>query len=115
MCLYFLLDGGPGLKIVALVAVLSWLRRGLVTERLWIISDCHTFLCWVHQELMTLREERAELRAEIHVMEKDRQAMELLISTQQAQETVLKAQIHEMQQQLKDSESNVSNSSLTSP
>merc|ERR1712203_954959 len=57
------------------------------------------------QELMAMREEKADLRAQVHLLEKEKKSLELIISSQQAQEHALKTHIQHLQDELKNQES----------
>ena len=60
------------------------------------------------QELMAMREEKADLRAQVHLLEKEKKSLELIISSQQAQEHALKTHIQHLQDELENQESVVS-------
>ncbi|CAB3361233.1 Hypothetical predicted protein [Cloeon dipterum] len=62
------------------------------------------------QELMALREEKAELRAKCHILEREKVAMELRLNGQEAHRQAQVAALHSLQQQLKDSENRLSGS-----
>ena len=57
------------------------------------------------QELMAMREEKADLRAQVHLLEKEKKSLELIISSQQAQEHALKTHIQHLQDELENQES----------
>ena len=57
------------------------------------------------QELMAMREEKADLRAQVHLLEKEKKALDLIISSQQAQEQALKTHIQHLQDELENQES----------
>ena len=59
------------------------------------------------QELMAMREEKADLRAQVHLLEKEKKSLELIISSQQAQEHALKTHIQHLQDELENQESMV--------
>ena len=54
------------------------------------------------QELMAIREERADLRAQVFQMEKEKKSLELVLGSQNAQEVVLKTHIRQLQFELED-------------
>ena len=58
-----------------------------------------------HQELMAMREERADLRAQVYVMDQEKKSLELLINSQKSQETALKTHIQHLQEELENQES----------
>ena len=60
------------------------------------------------QELMAMREEKADLRAQVHLLEKEKKALDLIISSQQAQEHALKTHIQHLQDELENQDSVVS-------
>ena len=55
-----------------------------------------------------MREEKADLRAQVHLLEKEKKSLELIISSQQAQEHALKTHIQHLQDELENQESVVS-------
>ena len=57
------------------------------------------------QELMAMREEKADLRAQVHLLEKEKKALDLIISSQQAQEHALKTHIQHLQDELENQDS----------
>jgi len=59
---------------------------------------------------MALREEKADLRARCHMLEREKVAMELRMSGQEAHRQAQGAALHTLQQQLKDSENRLSGS-----
>lgn len=59
------------------------------------------------QELMAMREEKADLRAQVYLMEKEKKSLELIISSQQAQEHALKTHIRHLQDELENQDSMV--------
>ena len=65
------------------------------------------------QELMAMREEKADLRAQVHLLEKEKKSLDLIISSQQAQEHALKTHIQHLQDELENQESVVSSSRLS--
>ena len=64
------------------------------------------------QELMAMREEKADLRAQVHLLEKEKKALDLIISSQQAQEHALKTHIQHLQDELENQDSVVSERNL---
>ena len=60
------------------------------------------------QELMAMREEKADLKKQAYLLEREKKAMELIINSQQAHETALKSHINHMQMELENQESLVS-------
>ncbi|XP_068082210.1 colorectal mutant cancer protein isoform X2 [Anabrus simplex] len=56
------------------------------------------------QELMAMREDKAELRARVYLLEKERAAVELKLSSQEAQQTAQMATIQHLQSQLQETE-----------
>ena len=60
------------------------------------------------QELMAMREDKADLKRQAYLLEREKKAMELIINSQQAQETALKSHINHMQMELENQESLVS-------
>ena len=65
------------------------------------------------QELMAMREEKADLRAQVHLLEKEKKALDLIISSQQAQEHALKTHIQHLQDELENQDSVDSEGSLS--
>ena len=59
------------------------------------------------QELMAMREDKADLRAQVHLLEKEKKSLELIISSQQAQEHALKTHIQHLQDELENQDSMV--------
>ena len=59
------------------------------------------------QELMAMREEKADLRAQVHLLGKEKKSLELIISSQQAQEHALKTHIQHLQDELENQDSMV--------
>ena len=57
---------------------------------------------------MAMREEKADLRAQVHLLEKEKKALDLIISSQQAQEHALKTHIQHLQDELENQDSVVS-------
>ncbi len=57
------------------------------------------------QELMAMREEKSDLRAQAYLLEREKRALELVINSQQAQESALKSHINHMQMELDNQES----------
>lgn len=60
------------------------------------------------QELMAMREDKADLKRQAYLLEREKKALELIINSQQAQETALKSHINHMQMELDNQESLVS-------
>ena len=60
------------------------------------------------QELMAMREDKADLKRQAYLLEREKKALELIINSQQAQETALKSHINHMQMELENQESLVS-------
>ena len=56
---------------------------------------------------MAMREERADLRAQVYLMEQEKKSLELLINSQKAQEMALKTHIKHLQEELENQESMV--------
>lgn len=56
-----------------------------------------------------MREERSDLRAQVFMMEREKKSMELVLSSQQAQESALKSHIGHLQKELESTEALVSN------
>lgn len=54
-----------------------------------------------------MREERADLRSQVYVLEQEKRSLELFISSQKAQETALKAHIKHLQEEMENQESMV--------
>ena len=54
---------------------------------------------------MAMREEKADLRAQVHLLEKEKKALDLIISSQQAQEHALKTHIQHLQDELENQDS----------
>ena len=54
-----------------------------------------------------MREERADLRAQVYLMEQEKKSLELLINSQKAQEMALKTHIKHLQEELENQESMV--------
>ena len=52
-----------------------------------------------------MREERADLRAQVYVMDQEKKSLELLINSQKSQETALKTHIQHLQEELENQES----------
>ncbi len=52
------------------------------------------------QELMAMREEKADLRAQVYLMERENKSLELMINSQQAQEYALKTHIQHLQDEI---------------
>lgn len=52
------------------------------------------------QELMSMREDKAELRARIHLLEKERRSQDLRVAAQNAQLQALLQSIHHLQLQI---------------
>ncbi len=59
------------------------------------------------QELMAMREDKADLRAQVHLLEKEKKSLDLIISSQQAQEQALKTHIRHLQEELENQDSMV--------
>jgi hypothetical protein len=57
---------------------------------------------------MAMREERADLRAQVYLMDQEKKSLELLINSQKAQEMALKTHIQHLQEELENQESIVS-------
>jgi hypothetical protein len=57
---------------------------------------------------MAMREEKADLRAQAYMLEREKKGLELMINSQQAQESALKSHINHMQMELENQESLVS-------
>ena len=55
-----------------------------------------------------MREERADLRAQVYLMEQEKKSLELCINSQKAQEVALKSHIKHLQEELENQESMVS-------
>ena len=66
------------------------------------------FANFLPQELMAMREEKADLRAQVYLMEKEKKSLELTISSQQSQEIVLNTHIQHLQDELENQDSLVS-------
>ncbi|KAF4518286.1 hypothetical protein B566_EDAN005854 [Ephemera danica] len=64
------------------------------------------------QELMAMREDRAELRARCHALERERATLELRLSGQEAQRQAQGTALSSLQQQLRDSESRLSGTAV---
>ncbi|GFG35636.1 hypothetical protein Cfor_02558 [Coptotermes formosanus] len=56
------------------------------------------------QELMAMREDKAELRARVYLLERERSALELKLSSQEAQQAAQQATVQHLQAQLQDVE-----------
>ncbi|PSN36345.1 Colorectal mutant cancer protein [Blattella germanica] len=56
------------------------------------------------QELMAMREDKAELRARVYLLEKERSALELKLSSQEAHQAAQQATVQHLQSQLQDAE-----------
>jgi hypothetical protein len=56
---------------------------------------------------MAMREERADLRSQVYILEQEKKSLELFISSQKAQETALKAHIKHLQEEIENQESMV--------
>ncbi|XP_069679820.1 colorectal mutant cancer protein isoform X2 [Periplaneta americana] len=56
------------------------------------------------QELMAMREDKAELRARVYLLEKERSALELKLSSQEAHQAAQQATVQHLQAQLQDAE-----------
>ncbi|XP_023711663.1 colorectal mutant cancer protein isoform X4 [Cryptotermes secundus] len=56
------------------------------------------------QELMAMREDKAELRARVYLLEKERSALELKLSSQEAHQAAQEATVQHLQVQLQDVE-----------
>jgi hypothetical protein len=56
---------------------------------------------------MAMREERADLRAQVYLMDQEKKSLELLINTQKSQEVALKTHIRHLQDELENQESEV--------
>ncbi len=54
-----------------------------------------------------MREERADLRSQVYILEQEKKSLELFISSQKAQETALKAHIKHLQEEIENQESMV--------
>ena len=52
-----------------------------------------------------MREEKADLRAQVYMMEKEKRSLELTVSSQQAQELVMKTHIEHLQDELENQDS----------
>ena len=52
-----------------------------------------------------MREERADLRAQVYVMDQEKKSLELLINSQKSQEMALKTHIQHLQEELENQES----------
>ena len=65
------------------------------------------------QELMSIREERSDLRARVFLLEREKKSMELFINSQQAQESALKSHLLYLQTELERQEALVINKSTT--
>jgi hypothetical protein len=59
---------------------------------------------------MAMREERADLRAKVFLLEREKKSMELMLNSQHAQEMVLKSHIQQLQRELETCDSEVSTS-----
>ena len=55
-----------------------------------------------------MREDKADLKRQAYLLEREKKALELIINSQQAQETALKSHINHMQMELDNQESLVS-------
>jgi len=60
-----------------------------------------------------MREERADLRSQVYVLEQEKKSLELFVSSQKAQETALKAHIKHLQDEIENHESIVRYSKCT--
>ena len=52
-----------------------------------------------------MREEKADLRAQVYMMEKEKRSLELTVSSQQAQELAMKTHIEHLQDELENQDS----------
>ena len=52
-----------------------------------------------------MREEKADLRAHVYMMEKEKKSLELTVSSQQAQEFAMKTHIEHLQDELENQDS----------
>ena len=57
---------------------------------------------------MAMREERSDLRSQVFLLERDKNSMELIINSQQAQEMALKSHIKQIQKDLEVADTAVS-------
>lgn len=56
----------------------------------------------IMQELMSMREDKAELRARVHLLEKERSSQELRVATQNAHLQALLQSVHHLQAQINE-------------
>ena len=56
---------------------------------------------------MAMREEKADLRAQVYMMEKEKRSLELTVSSQQAQELAMKTHIEHLQDELENQENSL--------
>lgn len=56
------------------------------------------------KELMAMREEKADLRGKVYIMEKEKKSLELTIGSMNAQEMALKTHIQHLQDELENQE-----------
>ena len=51
-----------------------------------------------------MREERADLRAQVYLMDQEKKSLELLVNSQKSQEMALKTHIQHLQEELENQE-----------
>ena len=56
------------------------------------------------QELMAMREEKSDLRAQVYILEREKRSLELIINSQQAQEIAMNSHIQQLQIELENQE-----------
>ena len=53
------------------------------------------------QELMAMREERSDLRAQFFVLEREKKTLDLAMASQKAQETALRSHVQHLQREIR--------------